>query len=137
MTTPNFQTPQTNPFGLTNVGFYSSPTFVDIDGDGDLDAFVGNNGGNTLYYRNTGTATNPAFTPQTTNLELTNVGFSSSPTFVDIDGDGDLDAFVGNNLGNTRYFRNTGTATNPAFTSQTTNLGLTNVGSFSSPPLWI
>lgn len=29
-----------NPFGLTNVGDVSKPTFADIDGDGDLDAFI-------------------------------------------------------------------------------------------------
>ena len=32
---------QSAPFGLSDVGFDSAPTFADIDGDGDLDAFVG------------------------------------------------------------------------------------------------
>ncbi|WP_276308988.1 SwmB domain-containing protein, partial [Macromonas bipunctata] len=39
------------PFGLSDVGRYASPTLVDIDGDGDLDAFIGNNSGNTLFFR--------------------------------------------------------------------------------------
>ncbi|MBD2388785.1 hypothetical protein [Cylindrospermum sp. FACHB-282] len=53
MADPNFIAPITNPFGLTDVGFYAAPTFADIDGDGDLDAFVGNLDGNTQFYRNT------------------------------------------------------------------------------------
>jgi hypothetical protein len=39
------------------VGSFASPSLVDIDADGDLDAFIGNNDGNytgnTLFFRNT------------------------------------------------------------------------------------
>jgi hypothetical protein len=35
--------------------------FVDIDNDSDMDAFTGNYDGNTLFYRNTGTASSPFF----------------------------------------------------------------------------
>ncbi|AFY45959.1 VCBS repeat-containing protein [Nostoc sp. PCC 7524] len=134
-TKPQFDTPTPNSFGLTDVGFYAAPTLVDIDGDGDLDAFVGNSEGNTLFYRNIGTATNPQFAAPTTNpFGLTDVGYLAKPTFADIDGDGDLDAFVGNRDGNILFYRNIGTATNPQFASPTTNpFGLTGVGSFAAP----
>ncbi|MEG4986476.1 FG-GAP-like repeat-containing protein, partial [Microcoleus sp. BR0-C5] len=129
--------PQTNPNGLTNVGNSASPTFVDIDGDGDLDAFVGALDGNTRYYQNTGTANAPAFAaPQINPNGLTNVGSVAAPTFVDIDGDGDLDAFVGASDGNTRYYQNTGTANAPAFAAPVTNPnGLTDVGILAAPTL--
>ncbi|MEG4070956.1 FG-GAP-like repeat-containing protein, partial [Microcoleus sp. Pol11C2] len=132
---PVFAAPQTNPFNLTDVGYSASPTFVDIDGDGDLDAFVGAKDGNTFYYRNTGTASAPVFAaPQTNPFNLTDVGSFASPTFVDIDGDGDLDAFVGAVDGNTRYYQNTGTASAPVFAAPQTNpFNLTDVGSFASP----
>jgi hypothetical protein len=52
MATPRFEPPQTNPFGLSDVEIDSSPTFADIDGDGDLDALVGNSAGNTLFFEN-------------------------------------------------------------------------------------
>ncbi|MEH2233749.1 MAG: cadherin-like domain-containing protein [Nostoc sp.] len=135
MADPNFIAPTTNPFGLTNVGFSATPTFADIDGDGDLDAFVGNNDGNTLFYRNSGTTTAPTFTLEATNpFGLTDVGLYAVPTLADIDGDGDLDAFVGNNVGNTLFYRNSGTTTAPTFTLEATNpFGLTDVGSFATP----
>ncbi|WP_373533702.1 FG-GAP-like repeat-containing protein [Microcoleus sp.] len=132
-----FAAPQTNPFSLTDVGNSASPTFVDIDGDGDLDAFVGANDGNTRYYQNTGTASAPVFAvPQTNPFNLTNVGSFASPTLVDIDGDGDLDAFVGAIDGNTRYYQNTGTASAPVFAAPLTNpFNLTTVGFVASPTL--
>ncbi|MEG4528397.1 cadherin-like domain-containing protein, partial [Microcoleus sp. C2D2] len=137
MADPNFKAPITNPFGLTDTGSYPTPIFADIDGDGDLDAFVGNSAGNTLFYRNSGTATAPTFTLEATNpFGLTDVGSYANPTFADIDGDGDLDAFVGNYDGNTLYYQNTGTASSPSFAAPLTNpFGLTDVGSLSSPTL--
>ncbi|QSV73159.1 MAG: hypothetical protein HEQ20_23345 [Aphanizomenon flos-aquae KM1D3_PB] len=122
--TPSYteQTGTANPFNGFDVGISSKPTFADIDGDGDLDAVVGENDGTLNYYKNTGTATNPSYTEQTGTANPFNgfdVGISSKPTFADIDGDGDLDAVVGENDGTLNYYKNTGTATNPSYTEQT------------------
>ena len=132
---PAFAPPATNPFGLADVGFEASPTFADLDGDGDLDAFVGNSDGNTVFFANTGTASAPAFAPPAANpFGLAAVAYNASPTFADLDGDGDLDAFVGENDGNTIFFANTGTASAPAFAPRATNpFGLANVGFEASP----
>ena len=132
---PAFAAPVTNPFGLADVGIRNSPTFADIDGDGDLDAFIGEIYGNTVFFKNTGTASLPAFAAPVTNpFGLTDVGYSSTPTFADIDGDGDLDAFIGEIYGNTVFLENTGTASLPAFAAPVTNpFGLTDVGMSSSP----
>ena len=40
----------TNPFGLTNVGSYSSPSFVDIDGDNFFEAIIGNGAGRLVFF---------------------------------------------------------------------------------------
>ena len=132
---PVFAAATINPFGLIDVGDFVSPVFVDIDNDGDLDAFVGGYQGNTLFFRNTGTASNPVFATASTNpFGLTDVGIAASPSFVDIDGDGDLDALIGNSAGNTLFFRNNGTVGNPVFAAASTNpFGLSKVGYSASP----
>jgi Ca2+-binding RTX toxin-like protein/mRNA-degrading endonuclease HigB of HigAB toxin-antitoxin module len=132
---PAFAAASSNPFGLAEVGSVALPTFADIDGDGDLDAFIGNGYGNTLFFRNTGSASAPAFAAASSNpFGLTDVGYSASPTFADIDSDGDLDAFIGEFYGNTLFFRNTGSASTPAFAAASSNsFGLTDVGSVASP----
>ena len=132
---PVFAAATINPFGLIDVGDFVSPVFVDIDNDGDLDAFVGGYQGNTLFFRNTGTASNPVFAAASTNpFGLTDVGIAASPSFVDIDGDGDLDALIGNSVGNTLFFRNNGTVSNPVFAAASTNpFGLSKVGYSASP----
>ncbi len=118
---PVFAAISTNPFGLSGVVVSDSPSFVDIDGDGDLDAFVSKsiNNGSVLFFQNTGTVNNPAFAAAISHPFGLNGGYSANPTFVDIDGDNDLDAFIGyyespfSDVGG--FYRNTGTANNPVF----------------------
>ncbi len=131
---PAFQAATANPFGLSDVGYFAAPAFADIDADGDLDAFIGENGGGVRFFRNDGNAGAPAFAAPVDNpFGLTDVGNSATPTFADIDGDGDLDLAVANSVGNTGFFRNTGSSTAPAFTAAGNNFGLGNVGSFAAP----
>ncbi len=134
---PAFAVATTNPYSLANVGNSASPSFVDIDGDGDLDALIGNRNGHTLLQLNTGSPTAPAFAIATTNpYGLANVGYYASPSFVDIDSDGDLDALIGERLGNTVVQLNIGTSTAPAFAAATTNpYGLARTSSWASPSL--
>ncbi|NES73769.1 MAG: hypothetical protein F6K24_55595 [Okeania sp. SIO2D1] len=90
------QTGTNNPFDGIDVGFNAAPTLADIDGDGDLDAVVGDSNGNLNYLENTGTSTSPSYVQRTgTNNPFNGfVGSYSTPTFADLDGDGDLDAMV-------------------------------------------
>ncbi|WP_369178915.1 FG-GAP-like repeat-containing protein [Candidatus Thiodubiliella endoseptemdiera] len=111
-----------NPFNGIDVGNAASPTLADIDGDGDLDLVVGENNGTLKYYQNTGTTSNPAYEAKTGDSNPFNgidVGYSSSPILVDIDGDGDLDLVVGGNDGTLKYYQNTGTTSNPAYEAKT------------------
>ncbi len=132
---PTLELRASNPFGLTDVGSYAAPAFADIDGDGDLDAFVGEFYGGVSLFENTGGLTSPAFAAPLANpLGLTGVASAAVPRFADIDGDGDFDAFVGAASGDTYFFRNTGSVTSPAFGLPLTNpFGLAAVGTYAAP----
>ncbi len=134
-TNPAFALPQSHPFGMTAVGEEVAPSLVDIDGDGDMDAFVGEEFGSTFYFENTGTSLSPVFaSPLTNPFGLSDVGYNSLPEFADLDDDGDMDAFLGEELGSIFYFENTGTSSSPAFaTPQTNPFGLSDVDDFSVP----
>ncbi len=114
------QTGIDNPLNGINVGYSPAPSFVDIDNDGDQDAFVGDWIGAMKFYRNTGTANAPVFSAEEGSTNLLN-GFNiENSSFVDIDNDGDQDAFVGENFGTIKFYRNTGTANTPVFSGETT-----------------
>jgi uncharacterized protein (DUF2141 family) len=99
-----------------------APTFVDLDGDGDLDLVLGEQWAGLTVYRNDGTSAAPAFNIWTNNpvRNLVTPAFSK-PVFTDLDGDGLLDLVVGGDLGTFASWRNTGTKTAAVFTAWSTN----------------
>jgi hypothetical protein len=97
-----------NPLSGFDVGSFSAPALGDVDRDGDLDVVVGDEpNGVFAYFENTGTATAPAFMERTGNANPLNgedVGLNCSPTFSDLDGDGDLDVVAGERYGQFRTY---------------------------------
>lgn len=102
-----------------DVGSYSTPAFADIDADGDYDLFVGESGGSIRFYENTGSRQNPVWASPVAAWQGIDISSFSSPAFVDIDNDDDLDLFTGESrwngttyLGWLYYIENTGTRSN-------------------------
>ncbi|MEM9858199.1 MAG: FG-GAP-like repeat-containing protein [Bacteroidota bacterium] len=149
----SFPNPVSNLFSDT---YRADPTFVDIDDDGDLDAFIGGTIGlnypaqnrwaeTVKFWRNDGSLPNPGFSQENSGnnpIEIVNPEFSgtidhASPTFADIDGDGDQDLAIGDDAGILHYFRNDGNANTPNFPQEITGTdnpfdGI-NVGSYAKP----
>ena len=128
-----------NPFDGISVGSYSTPTFTDLEGDGDSDLIVGNGHGNIAYFENTGTAASPDFTQRTgaaNPFDDITMGSWSTLALADLDSDGDLDLAAGIDDGEVRYYENTGTSAKPDFiqrTGETNPLHNINAGSYSTP----
>jgi len=122
-------------YDFLDVGTYVSPTFVDIDGDFDLDMFVGQIYGKIYFYRNDGTYQLPSWTLVSDNFESIDVGWYSVPTFGDMDSDGDYDLLVGNEEGRISFYQNEGTAQAFSFLFNTDSFDSIDVGKRSSPVL--
>jgi len=115
-------------------GYYNlAPAVADLDGDGDLDMLVGTWNKGILYYQNDGTINSPSFSLIEGNTIALTRGSNSTPTFVDIDGDGDQDLFIGESSGEINFYLNNGTSQNPQFDLITDNFEDIDVGRRSVP----
>lgn len=110
-----------------NIGQYITPTFGDIDGDGDMDLMVGCTSGEVYLFTNSAGAGNIAAFALTGKVlsggEPIDVGMTSTPQLFDLNQDGKLDLIIGGRTGKLTYYENTGTPTQPVFTYVTDNLG--------------
>lgn len=126
------------------TGGHESPCFADLDSDGDLDLLVGTGQGKIYYYRNDGTPQVPQMVYVTNNFCNIDVQEDASPELADIDGDEDMDLFVGRSpdaanalmtQGDVYFYENVGTVQNYNFQFVTTNYLTFDNGKYAKPQL--
>ncbi len=106
---PAFQLATDALLPLPEGAYNASPALADLDADGDPDLLVGFFDGSLLYFENTGDLAFEQRSIAALGLdEALDVSTNATPAFVDIDGDGDFDLFVGVAGGTILFFRNEG-----------------------------
>ncbi len=147
--------PATNAVGIL---LYPSPYLEDVDFDGKTDLLAAPNlyargqpsndfAQSLWFYKNTGTNQLPVFTYVQTDFlqqDMLDEGDLSSPAFVDIDQDGDLDLFIGKYINNPQltsaisYYENTGTVHEPSFKRVTGDyLNISSLGFYNIKPQFV
>jgi hypothetical protein len=129
---------------MIDYGSGCSPSFVDLDNDGDQDLIFATSGnhyvtGDTsdflVYFENKGSSSLPDFQLLDDNyLNLKSKHIKGvMPTFADIDGDNDLDLFFGKMDGSISFYENIGDAENPDFNYITSNYENIQVTNYAAP----
>ena len=86
-----------------------------MDGDGDLDLWVGDGNGRLYYFTNGAGAGNMAQFSYTYPFNNIFVGQDAKPCIRDVSGDGLLDLLIGEQNNELNLFVNTGTKNKPGF----------------------
>src|SRR5256886_4862372 len=95
--------------------FHNAPALGDLDGDGLPDLVVGQFQDAVAWYHNTGKSGPDRFVLVDSAVVRLPRGSNAVPELYDVDGDGDLDLFVGDASGRIAFFRNNGSRTAPRF----------------------
>lgn len=115
--------------------YHSAPAFVDLNGDGQTDLVTGTWRDRVRWYRNSGTTAAPQWVLADSALVTLTRGSNATPTFGDLDGDGDLDLIVGEASGELNLYRNLGSRSAPRFDLVSDHFQEIDVGRRSTPVL--
>lgn len=116
-------------FSVIKVAGASSASFFDYDKNGTIDFISGSQLGGFQFFNNEGSRSHPVFSSKTMPFSSFKPGIYSSPVFVDINNDGQIDIVSGALSGKLYCYINK----NNVFTENTTLLSSIDVKGFSQP----
>lgn len=114
---PNFEWVTDDYAGLGTVDFKQNltPTFGDLDHDGDEDMLIGDSDGRIHFLKNTSNQQEANFIIHTIDYFDIDVGSHASPFLVDLDRDDDLDLIIGSRQGKIFHYENQGSPSEADF----------------------
>ena len=104
-----------NSIGSLNFENNITPTFGDLDGDGDQDMIVGDSDGKIHLLDNILSNNVSNFYVNEIEYFDIDIGSFASPFLIDLDRDGDLDLIIGSRQGQIFHYNNVGTSTDADF----------------------
>jgi len=113
--------------GLLNFANNITPTFGDIDNDGDEDMLLGDSDGKLHLMKNIEINGEANFFMNTVNYFDIDVGSFASPFLIDLDRDSDLDLIIGSRQGQIYYYENQGDINEADFVLVNDTLGNINL----------
>lgn len=123
-TNPDFQLKDDNFLNIGSQKYQSVvPALADLDGDNDLDLYLGKGDGTISFYLNSGDSTTAVFGLTTEEFGNISVSSHAAPAFYDLNKDGKLDLLLGNYDGTIQYYENVGTSTSSSYSLVDDTLG--------------
>jgi len=117
-----------------DVGSYCYPAFTDLDGDNLFDLIIGEADGNLNHYEQD-SLNSYTFSYITNSFNSIDIGSSSKPTFIDIDGDNLLDLIIGKSTGTLSHYEQSSQFSD-TFTHITNSFNAIAVGEYTTPTFY-
>jgi hypothetical protein len=121
----------THSFNNIDIGERSAPAFTDLNYDGRLDLFIGEENGKINHYSQQ--EENSYTFNYENDFDYMNFDAGTAPIFTDLDSDGFIDMLIGDASGNIKLYEQSGNPNSEIFYEASTFFNEIDVGEFAAP----